>query len=366
MQEQSPGAPPHDPPDASTVKARAVAAKKWLDAVFNWPPMGWFPVPTATSLFAVALGIVVIIELLPKGISDVTLSVRARTEVLQFDLDPARQYVWWLPGGSYSLLKAAAQHGCEARGAFDLICSSAEPTAVVISNGATVHLETLAQDYRGAARFSIVITPRPAARPSVKGLAPPAEGRDDAQPSMIEIRTADALLAQTHDLVTFESGPVDLWRIPLILKKVQIGEFLTESIAAADTLGGFRQPIMTEGSVRIFARSFGSEERYQVQEESFDPADVVQIPADRGREGLLLGLISLTDSDEQFDLTLHTDLAEVFVRRLGAEHRIGVSMWSIVSQLPFWLTLWVVLVSLLLVGNYYAQRFGALRGLDND
>jgi hypothetical protein len=122
---------------------------------------------------------------------------------------------------------------------------------------------------------------------------------------------------------------------------------------------------MTEGDVRIFARSFGSKQRYQVQEERFDPADVVQIPADGEAEGLLLGLISLTEADQQFDLTLHTDLAEIFVRRLGAEHRIGVSMWSIVSQLPFWLALAIVWVSLIVVANYHAQRLGVIRGSAN-
>jgi hypothetical protein len=81
----------------------------------------------------------------------------------------------------------------------------------------------------------------------------------------------------------------------------------------------------------------------------------------------LLGVLSLGAVDERaFDLTLHTDLAEVFVRRLGAEHRIGVSMWAIVSRLPIWLALWVVFVSLIVVANYYAARLGELRGQKND
>ena len=95
-----------------------------------------------------------------------------------------------------------------------------------------------------------------------------------------------------------------------------------------------------------------------------DPADVVQIPAEPGRDGLLLGLLSLdSDNLHAFALTLHTDLSEVFVRRLGAEHKIGVSMWSILSQLPLWLALWVVWVSLIVVANYHAARLSGMQRL---
>jgi hypothetical protein len=65
-------------------------------------------------------------------------------------------------------------------------------------------------------------------------------------------------------------------------------------------------------------------------------------------------------------LTLHTELAEVFVRRVGGGHRIGVSMWAIMSNLPFWLALWVVWVSLIVVANYYSDRLGELRGHKNE
>jgi hypothetical protein len=94
----------------------------------------------------------------------------------------------------------------------------------------------------------------------------------------------------------------------------------------------------------------------------------VQIPADpETRTGLLYGLLSLDRaSDHVFDVTLHTALAEVFVRRLAAEHRIGVSMWSVVSELPTWAALWVVWVSLILVANYHAARLQQLQGEPNE
>jgi hypothetical protein len=327
-----------------------------FDALLNWPGGRW-PVPTVTSLFVIALLVVAAVELLPKGLSDVTLSVRAQTEVLELELQPERTYVWWLPAGGYSLLTAKGATGCEERSRFDVVCSYAAPTAITIKNGATVRFELTTAEGGAMPRFMLALTPRAA---------------DDSQPadderSEFEVRSgADEVLVTTSELVTFESVPVQQWRIPLIVERVQIGESLSDSVAAADALGTIaRQPIMTAGDVRMFARAFGFgvDERYQVKEERFDPADVVQIPADADEEGLLLGLLSLdAAAQREFDVTLHSDLAEVYVRRLAAEHLVGVSMWSIVSQLPMWLALWVVWVSLIVVANYYSDRLGELRG----
>jgi hypothetical protein len=331
--------------------------QQFFDVLLNWPGGRW-PVPTVTSLFVIALFVVAAVELLPKGLSDVTLSVRAQTEVLLLELQPERTYVWWLPGGSYSLLRADQATGCEQRSRFDVVCPYSAPTAVTIKNGATVRFELTTAEGAALPRFVVALTPR----------ATSGDADDDEHArSVFEVRSgADEGLVETSDLLTFESLPVQHWRIPLIVERVQIGESLSESVAAADALGTIaRQPIMTAGDVRMFARAFGfgADERYQIKDERFDPADVVQIPADQNEEGLLLGLLSLdADAQREFDVTLHSDLAEVYVRRLGAEHRIGVSMWKIVSQLPMWLALWVVWVSLIVVANYYSDRLGELRG----
>jgi hypothetical protein len=310
-------------------------------------------VPTVTSLFLISALVVAGVELLPKALSDVTLTVRAKTEVLELTLQPERTYVWWLPGGSYSLLTAPGASGCEHRSRFDVVCSYDAPTAITIKNGATVRFELTTVAGAAAPSFLLALTP------SDRGAS------EKAKESAFEIRSgADELLVSTPELVTFESQPVESWRIPLIVQSVRIGEALSDSVAAADALDTTaRQPIMTEGDVRMFARALWFDERYQIKEERFDPADVVQIPAESAAEGLLLGLLSLDSAAQrEFDLTLHTDLAEVFVRRLGGGHRIGVSMWAIVSKLPFWLALWVVWVSLIVVANYYSDRLGELRG----
>ena len=348
----APALPPPGPARAFWGAGRY--AQRAFDGALNWPGGRW-PVPTVTSLFVIAALVVAGVELLPKALSDVTLTVRAKTEVLELTLQPERTYVWWLPRGRYSLLTAPDAAGCEHRSRFDAVCSYDEPTAVTIKNGATVRFELTTMEGSAVPSFVVALTPSDgAAQPEAKN-----------HPSAFEIRNgADDLLVSTPELLTFESQPVESWRIPLIVERVRIGEALSDSVAASDALETTaRQPIMTEGDVRMFARALWFDERYQIKEERFDPADVVQIPADTAAQGLLLGLLSLdAGAQREFDLTLHTDLAEVFVRRLGGGHRIGVSMWAIVSKLPFWLALWVVWVSLIVVANYYSDRLGELRG----
>ena len=67
------------------------------------PVLQWPGVPTLCALAAV---LVLGIDLLPRSVFDVTMSVEARTEVVELTLDPQREYVWGLPAGSYSLLVA--------------------------------------------------------------------------------------------------------------------------------------------------------------------------------------------------------------------------------------------------------------------
>ena len=311
--------------------------------------------PTATSLFLISLIFVAGVELLPKRLADVTSTVRARTEVLQVELQPERTYLWWLPRGSYSLLTAANAVGCEHRSRLDVACAYAGPTAVTIKNGATARFEITTVPGAKVPSFTLALTPR-------------AGGERNKNRRSRSATTPTRCSSTTSDLVTFESQPIEQWRIPLLVERVQIGESLSDSVVATAALGTpSRQPIMTEGDVRMFARPPFFDERYQIKDERFDPADVVQIPADGGAQGLLIGLLSLDSAAQpQFDLTLHTELAEVSVRRLGAGHVVGVSMWAAASRLPIWLALWVVWVSLILVANYYTGRPGKIASAQDD
>lgn len=322
-------------------------------------PKGPWPVPTATSLFVISLIVVAAVELLPRILVeifvDVTSTVRARTEVLTVELQLDPTYRWWLPSGNYALITAASAVGCEHRSRLDLACDYAQATSVTIKNGASVRFEITTVPGAEAPSFMLALTPR----------ADNSEGRK----SSFEIRdSADKVLVETSDLVTFASQPVTQWRIPLLVERVQIGESLSDFVAAEEALGTTtRQPIMTEGDVRMFARAFWFDERYQIKEERFDPADIVQIPADDGAQGLLVGLLSLDSAAQrEFDVTVHTELADVFVRRLGAGHIVGVSMWAVASKLPMWLALWVVWVSLILIANYYTGRPGKIAGARDD
>jgi hypothetical protein len=358
-----------DPPRNRIGQALA-HARRGFEAAFSWPPVDWIPVPTVLSLGALALAIVLAVELLSPRIANITLSVHARTEAATLDLASDRPHIWRLPAGDYALMRATGDHRCESEVEFNLVCSAAGSTTVVISNGGRIEVETLPAhviDTTGTnalaklagpaiGRLSLTISPRPL--PPTKA----AQSSKEPLPTTIEIRDAtNRTIAATQDHVRFVATATGLWRMPLILEHVQIGESLTE-LTAHDTIDERRQPIMTAGDVRIFARGLFSTERYLVKEERFDPADVVQIPADRNRDGLLLGLISLNGGDPDFDLTLHTDFAEVLVERLGAAHTIRMSKWSILSRLPFWLALWVVFVSLIVIANYHAQRVSAVRG----
>jgi hypothetical protein len=311
------------------------------------PVLQWPGVPTLCVLAAL---LVLGIDLLPRRVFDVTMSVEARTEVVALTLDPQREYIWGLPAGSYSLLVAKPAKGCDSPTQFEVVCSYREPSYLKIRHGATVRFEALpaSEDGDDGPRFIVSITP----------LETAAKAAGAGERSSFEIRSAkDELLAATTELVSYESTAVKLWRIPLELRHVQIGESLAENVIAGDTSTA-RQPIMTEGNVRIFARRvFGGSNRYQVQEEHFDPADVVQIPGeDEGDDSRLLGLLSLNGAARAFDVTLHTEFAKVFVRRLGAEHAIGASMWSIVSRDPASLALWAALVSLISIANYHSVR----------
>lgn len=358
MSDSSPSPEPAPPaPRSPGLVTKALArvrefARQTSTSLFGWPIQ--VPAITVPGGILLALIIVPVIELLPPTWADVTLTVRSRTEIVEFDLQPGQPYVWWLPAGTYSFITEATAPGCTKRHDFDYACEFAAPTAITIKNGARALFALSSTD--GTPRFSLTLTPTPNS-----GAAPR---------SSFELRSENNdLVVMTPDLLTFESDPVTYWRLPLIVQRVQIGDFLRDSVAPAQAVGGgiAPQPIMNEGDVRMFARTPFGHDRYLVQQESFDSADVVQIPAEPREDGRLLGLMSIDDaSGRGFDLTLHTDLAEVFVRRLGAEHRIGISMWSVVANLPIWLALWLVAASLLGVANYHTSRTNSILGRKDD
>ena len=148
--------------------------------------------------------------------------MRAQTEVLKLELQPERTYVWWLPGGSYSLLTATDASGCEHRSRFDVVCPYPGPRR---SRSRTAP----------RSRFEIT-TAAGAAMPTLHA------GVDAAAPAFEEEKGrrsrsrngADELLVTTSELVTFESQPVEQWRIPLMVERVQIGESLSDSVVASD------------------------------------------------------------------------------------------------------------------------------------
>lgn len=108
-------------------------------------------------------------------------------------------------------------------------------------NGATTRFELTTVEGAPALSFMLVLTPRDAAH------------RSKENSSTFEIRNgADELLVTSRELVTFESLPVESWRIPLMVERVELGEVLSDSVAESDALDRTaRQPSLTEGEVRM-------------------------------------------------------------------------------------------------------------------
>ena len=198
-------APPPRGRVGDTVATAVRRVGRWLYVALNLPKGPW-PVPTATSLFVISLIVVAAVELLPRILVaifvDVTSTVRARTEVLTVELQLDPTYRWWLPRGKYALITAASAVGCEHRSRLDLACDYAQATSVTIKNGASVRFEITTVPGAKEPSFMLALTPR----------ADNPEGRK----SSFEIRdSADKVLVETSDLVTFASQPVEQWRIPL-------------------------------------------------------------------------------------------------------------------------------------------------------
>ena len=163
-----------------------------------------------------------------------------------------------------------------------------------------------------------------------------AGGEGTARSSFEVARRADELLVDERRSRDVRVGPVDVWRIPLILRaradrRVVVGERLDGRAL------GRGAPTDHDGRRRSHLRANHRAARHAIRSKrsaSIRRTSCKSRPT-RTADGLLIGLLSLDAAAQRaFDVTLHTELAEVFVRRLGAGHPIGVSMWSIVSHLP--------------------------------
>ena len=179
---------------------------------------------------------------------------------------------------------------------------------------------------------------------------------DDLPAPRIELRDEFGnLIHATGERFVFDALPVTGWKTALDLRNIEIGVLLT-----SDTSW---QPILTNGEVRMFAKnnlfSGGPERRYLVASETLDPADVLNVPLTRCWTGSrLMGLVSLGKrqdtlvEDGVFDLTLHADINEGLVRRIGARHEIGVTTWDIISRLPVLIAVWAVFVGVVLILSF--------------
>ena len=124
---------------------------------------------------------------------------------------------------------------------------------------------------------------------------------------------------------------------------------------------------MTEGHVRMFARAWWIDDAINQRRSASIRQTSCSSRPTAVRQGLLIGLLSLDPAAQpQFDLTLHTELAEVSVRRLGARtSRRCVDVGRRVETAD--LARVVGRVGLLiLVANYYTGRPGKIASAQDD
>ena len=340
--------------DLILIPARALRfAFCWLFIRWRW---------RAIPIFGAAIGIVLFFETLSSPLfSTVTMSITARTEVLEIETRPGEVLEWELPTGTYGLLTSPDAMACVTHDQFEIECIQEEPTLLRVANAARIRVSVPLP-----AGEAVVVDPvEPALRLAI---TPIADANCDKKPStesggqatcpdpLISIRgTSGEPIVETIDLVTFESVPISNWRTPISVSHVRVGE----SLAA----GSARQPILIEGGVKLFASiDIGSRvapRRYLILEETFDAADIVELPASTEQKGLVVGLLAFSRNDELglvengiLDLTAHTDLDEVLVTRLRAGHSVKLSTWDILARQPVWLAIWGLFVSLILIVGF--------------
>lgn len=362
------------------------------------------PKPLQILVWSLAIIFVVNKSLEQKWFSVVTLSVTAKTEVLQFDLLPNEQLEWQLPKGRYALFDPQSMVPIDEEGepckirehiAFDdYLCEFEEQTRLFITNGdktLAVRVRVEISPSSSATNISSNDSPGPALHISIRPISirasktGSAEEENEAPPprTWIEVLGSDGKTQfskgkntpmTSGDVVNFDAYSVRDWRVPLTSMNMTIGEALS--------YGSDRQPILTEGDVRIYASTKSIPEiiqgmrdpravssnnsgnlparrRYLILEEAFDAADIVHIVQRPGPEdewNPLSGLLAVgRDNDSRLtaagilEITVHANAEELTVERLGAQHAIRATTWDLLSRQPLWIAIWVLFASLLLV-----------------
>jgi hypothetical protein len=391
--------PPHRPVRAlgwlKRVRAlpSTVAAFFARVAAFFAPAFAFFArrssrwsIPGTLTVAILCIVLVGAVEQAPRRrLVQVTLSVDARTEIATLDLasTPGQPQSWSLPKGTVATFMPEitpetldGEHHCEPQAlSGDFRCTFDKPVKLTFAGEAKVRIEAIPGNNP---KISLDVTPGDGTGGTECRSAVPAsiEIRDDA--NKVLLRSRYGLAFESAEFERDAPDAWDLWRTPLALTGADLGASLSSSVITGETLGEpIRQPVLEGGDAWFFARLDGwlervASERYLIQEERFDPGDIVQIP----ESGLcgnrrLFGMITLdiTDPDERaaFDVTLHTEYDSFWVARsTTGGHKVSVSNWSLLAKMPVTAAILAALLYVVVIVNYHAARLTELRGQEED
>ena len=235
---------------------------------------------------------------------DVTLTVRARTKCSRSSCSWSARTVWWLPRGNY---------GCSPLRCRRLRAPQPIGPCVCLRPGDLGH----DQERRNGSVRNHDARRRNGAE--LHAGVDPAGCSREGRKSSFEIRTgADKPLFATSELVTFESQPSSMahpacsWSACSSASRCPTGWSRRTRWAAHAPADNDRRR-RAHVRARVLVRRTLSNQRRALR------SGRRRADSSRRRwQGLLLGLLSLDSAAQrEFDVTLHTELAEVFVRRLG-------------------------------------------------
>lgn len=307
----------------------------------------------------------------------VSMSVSARTDIFEFQLDPARRYRWRLPSGEFLTESEpepdVADDRCAVLGSrFE--CKA--DTVVEVRGDATV-------------RFSVE---QVSEWPNERGPFLVIEvfltdaTQDDArfEASVFDSR-GQLQLKSTADFAYQSKSIKTRIRFPVVATHATIGARLAEASIPFDEDYLPWPHMVRSGEVQIFAARGDSRERFPVYSETLSTGDlIVMKPEKQDPKNVshIWGFVVVDPAagageprDEssdtgfvesnEFEVVLHMtaprtghrDFPRVRVSRFGTTgaHELGVSNWAVISNYPYLQEIWVVILSLILIGDFLLQ-----------
>ena len=263
----------------------------------------------------------------------VWFSVSARTNIIDFDVEsrPGQPVVFRLPAASLIYEDPDLDFETAAR-------ALAGPVSLAIEGQA--HL--------------LLRSSRPGAM-SIRAESLPGAGR-----SAFRVHDETGLVHNTDDAVDliFDCTSLDCSqtsgiRMLLNARRMTLGETPIEW-TEPDGPGQvpFDQMGLESGTIRAFLKAFVYKTRFQLSETSVSAGDVLVLPG----EDPIVGTIDFHSTGAErgrLSVVAHARGKAVGVQRFGGGYSFGVSKYTAISQQPFGQTVWLALVSIIIVLGFW-------------